>query len=231
LGRLSLSVTIYRVDSDPGPGNIAPKELLMGYDALLLSAIIVTMTDQPADHTIKGMVVPDQPIDHAGQEPTDQPPDAPLWTLEEAATALEITVNAVRQRLKRGTLTGIKTNNGWLVDMVATNQRPATDRPSGRPTNHATTQATDQPTIDLAPLVSHIAALEDQVQRLTEASTMWQIRARQAEEQLKQLMAGNVVSDNAPQSNTVDAERPQLLQESDPGPTGVLAWWKRLWGD
>ena len=60
---------------------------------------------------------------------------------------------------------------------------------------------------------------------------MWQIRARQAEEQLKQLTVGNVVSDTEPEPNTVDAEGPQLLQASDPGPTGVLAWWRRLWGD
>jgi len=48
-------------------------------------------------------------------------------------------------------------------------------------------------------LVGHIGTLEDQVQRLTEASTMWQIRARQAEEQLKQLTVGNVVSDTEPE--------------------------------
>jgi len=72
-------------------------------------------------------------------------------------------------------------------------------------------------------LVDHIATLEDQVQRLAESNTMWQIRARQAEEQLKQLMAGNAAPENAPESNTVDAEGPQLLQESDPGPTGQFA--------
>jgi len=84
--------------------------------------------------------------------------------------------------------------------------------------------------IDLTPLVDHIATLEDQVQRLTEASPMWQIRVRQAEEQLKQLTAGTTDSDTEPEPNTVDTEGPQLLQESDPEPTGVLAWWKRLWG-
>ncbi len=131
----------------------------------------------------------DQPIEIVVD--TDQPPTMPArLSLNEVALALGITVNAVRQRIKRGTLTGIKTDGVWLVDMVATNQRPATDRPSGRPTDHSTKQATDQPTIDLAPLVSHIAGLEEQVQRLTEATTMWQIRARQAEEQLKQLTAG-----------------------------------------
>ena len=52
----------------------------------------------------------------------------------------------------------------------------------------------------------------------------------QAEEQLKQLTAGTTDSDIEPKPNTVDAEGTQLLQESDPGPTGVLAWWQRLWG-
>lgn len=37
------------------------------------------------------------------------------------------------------------------------------------------------PTVDVAPLLGHIAALEEQVQQLTEASTRWEIRAAQAE--------------------------------------------------
>jgi len=77
--------------------------------------------------------------------------------------------------------------------------------------------------------VTHIATLEEQVQRLTEASTIWQVRARQAEEQLLQLTAGELESEREPEPNTVDAEGLQLLQASDPGPTGVLAWWRRLW--
>jgi len=198
-------------------------EIPTGYDARRLSAIIFGMSDQPTDQPIEIVVDTDQPHDHAGQEPTDHP-HAPLWTLEEAATALEITVNAVRQRLKRGTLTGIKTNNGWLVDMVATNQESGTDRPSGRSTNHATKQATDQPTIDLAPLVSHIAALEDQVQRLTEASTMWQIRARQAEEKLLELAAGPVVTDTPPDTSS---DAPGSPRTNETGPTRRRSWWRR----
>ena len=77
--------------------------------------------------------------------------------------------------------------------------------------------------------MTHIATLEEQVQRLTEASTIWQVRARQAEEQLLQLTAGELESEREPEPNTVDAEGLQLLQASDPGPTGVLAWWRRLW--
>ena len=59
---------------------------------------------------------------------------------------------------------------------------------------------------------------------------MWQIRARQAEEQLKQPTAGTTDSDIEPKPNTVDAEGPQLLQESEPAPTRIAAWFRRLWG-
>ncbi len=181
------------------------------------------MSDQPADQPQDAVVDGDRPS-------TDQPTTPPPLTLDEAALELGITVNAVRQRIKRGTLTGIKTEAGWSVDMVATNQESGTDRPTTRPTNHTSSASDHQPTIDLAPLVSHIATLEDQVQRLTEASTMWQIRARQAEDKLLQLTAGTTDSDTEPEPNSVDAEGPQVPQESDPAPTGVLAWWKRLWG-
>jgi len=47
-----------------------------------------------------------------------------------------------------------------------------------------------QASIDIRPLVEHIATLEGKVQQLTEAATTWQIRAFHLEEQLKQLTAG-----------------------------------------
>ncbi|MGI8405294.1 MAG: hypothetical protein ACR2OE_11130 [Thermomicrobiales bacterium] len=148
------------------------------------------MSDQPTDQPREIVVDTDQPHDHGDHKPADQATSHELSTLEEAAAALDITVNAVRQRLKRGTLAGVKANTGWLVDLGATDHRPSVSRSTNRPTNHATTTTDQQPTIDLAPLVSHITGLEEQVQRLTETTTMWQIRARQAEEQLKQLTAG-----------------------------------------
>ena len=55
--------------------------------------------------------------------------------------------------------------------MVATNQESGADRPTTRPTNHTSSATDQQPTIDLAPLVDHIAGLERQVQQLTEAAT------------------------------------------------------------
>lgn len=86
------------------------------------------------------------------------------------------------------------------------------------------------PTVDLAPLADLIERQAKELADLLEAAVIWQVRARQAEEQLKQLTAGNVAPESAPEPNTVDAEGPQLLQESDPAPTGLVAWWKRLWG-
>ncbi len=177
------------------------------------------MSDQPAD----------QPPGHADQPATDQPTTPALVSLEDAALTLGITVNAVRQRIKRGTLTGIKTDAGWLVDMVATNQESGTDRPTRRPTNHTSSATDHRPTIDLTPMVDHIAVLEDQLQRLTEASTMWQIRARQAEEQLKALTAGESEPAASQDSPTIDAQTFRPLQASDEAPTGIRAWMKRLW--
>ncbi len=80
----------------------------------------------------------------------DRPTDRP-WTdhgpvsLEEAAERLGVTVNAVRQRLKRGTLNGHKTPDGWVVVW-----------PPAKPTDHGPTidaawSATDRPTSDHRP--------------------------------------------------------------------------------
>ncbi len=180
------------------------------------------MTDQPTDQANDQMVDADQPSDADDQPATDQPTTPALVSLEDAADTLGITVNAVRQRIKRGTLIGVRTETGWLVDMVATNQESGTDRPTTRPTNQSASATDHQPTIDLAPLVSHIATLEDQVQRLTEASTIWQVRARQAEEQLKALTAGNVAPENAP-------EAVELPKTNETEPQGFWARVRRFW--
>ncbi len=177
--------------------------------------MIVSMSDQPTDQANDQMVDADQPA-------TDQPTTPAMVSLDDAALTLGITVNAVRQRIKRGTLIGIKTDAGWLVDVVATNQESGTDRPTRRPSNHTAPPTDHRPTIDLTPMVDHIAMLEDQLQRLTEASTMWSIRARQAEEQLKALGSGSTPQEavGSPRSDETAA-------------TGIQAWWRRLsfWRD
>ena len=76
---------------------------------------------------------------------------------------------------------------------------------------------------DLGPLVDHIANLESQVQQLVEVSTMWQFRARQLEDQLKQLAAGEIVPQMVP-------EPPGSTETSGTGLRGLLDRVRRLWG-
>lgn len=175
------------------------------------------MTDRPPDHE---HVVADRP-------PTDQR-DQPV-PLEEAAAALGITVNAVRQRIKRGTLLGVRTAAGWSVVV----ERP-TDHPRDRPpTDHA-------PSVDLAPLAGLIERQGAEVRRLTEAATVWQLRALQAEERLQQLTAGDVPTDPpvaAQDGPGAAAEAGAGSAASSPPPAPPApprrpAWWRRLlWGD
>jgi len=174
------------------------------------------MSDQPSD---QGSHVADQEPasgDGRDQPPADHPTTPALLTLEEAAAELGITVNAVRQRIKRETLTGVKTDAGWLVDMAATHDRPTTQRPpANQATNHTTTPTDQQPTIDLAPLTDLIERQAQELQRLTETATMWQFRARQLEDQLKQLAAGEPVSQTVP-------EAPRSPRSDDTGLRGLL---------
>ncbi len=153
-----------------------------------------------------------------GRQDADRPDvtrqDATVGVVE-AAHLLGTTTDAVRARLRRGTLQGHKVEGEWRVIVPAptVGQQDATEHQQDATVDRQDTQQSGArtPTVDLAPLVSHIATLEDQVQRLTEASTIWQVRARQAEEQLKQLTAGNVAPENAPEA----VESPQT-NESEP---------------
>ncbi len=158
--------------------------------------------------------------------------DATVGVIE-VARILGVSTDAVRARLRRGTLHGEKVEGEWQVHIPA----PERDRQDATGLQQDATVATGDrqeaqqepdrtPTVDLSPLVSHIATLEEQVQRLTEASTMWQVRARQAEDQLKQLTAGPTDTQTTPENATLIPGSPRSDENA---PTGVLAWVKRLW--
>jgi hypothetical protein len=164
---------------------------------------------------------------------------APTVTVPEAARILEVSTDAVRSRLRRGTLEGGKIAGEWHVPLAALHdtrqdaqpsptgsQRDATgaqqeatvDRQAGQPDPDRT------PTVvDLAPLTQLIERQAQEVQRLTEAATMWQMRARQFEDQLKQLSAGETPP-------TTLSEAPGSPRGDDQPVHGLRAWWRRLWG-
>jgi hypothetical protein len=181
------------------------------------------MSDQPSDHD--DMVADHEPTSGDGHDhpPTDHS-TTPAWvSMEIAADTLGITVNAVRQRIKRGTLIGVKTDDVWSVDMVATNQESGTDRPTTRPTNHATIPTDQRPTIDLSPLADVIRDQNRRLEELSSSAAFWQVRALQAEDQLKQLTAGTTPP-------TTPSEAPGSPRTNDQPVHGLRAWWRRLWG-
>ncbi len=75
------------------------------------------------------------------------------------------------------------------------------------------------PTVDVAPLLAHIAALEDQVKQLTEASTRWEIRAVQAEAQLSDLV--DAEPDLAKDQPVTLATRQATFAEIPENPNGL----------
>jgi len=187
-----------------------------------------TMTDQPTDHG-------DRPVgDH---RPTTIG-HAPV-PIKAAADRLGITVNAVRQRIKRGTIEGYKTPAGWVVVL----DRPTTNRPPPSATDQPTNQrptTTDQATpVDLAPLAAVISDLTRENRQLAEAATAWQIRAMQAEERLKQLTArhdgdgggeAGCGDDGGLDGDALDVSSaaPGATETPEPRPITLVPWW-RFW--
>ena len=95
--------------------------------------------------------------------------------------------------------------------------RPTTDRP---PTNHAgVTVLRDLLAEERAALAEERAKTE----RLIESATMWQVRALQAEDRLKQLTAGGDAP-SEPQGALGRTESGQPV--SDEGES----WWRRVLG-
>lgn len=195
---------------------------------------------------------PTNPSDQGDQRPTtgeatNQPPTDPLtvpvWvSLEEAAAVLGITVNAVRQRIKRGTLTATKTVDGWRVDVLdrgPTIPTAATDQPTNHlsdqrppPTNHGdhrgrTDRPADHPSVDRAPLAQVIERRTAENARLTEAATFWQLRATQAETQLKQLTAGD--DERVTESAMPPPEPMPSFGPSEPAPQAAPSEPPSLW--
>lgn len=169
------------------------------------------------------------------QQATDGTRQDATVTVQEAARRLEVSTDAVRSRLRRGTLKGHKQGDEWRVHLPASTrasvgrqdtdgaQQDATGNRQDATVDSNRTRQDVPSAVDVTPLVDHIAQLEEKVERLTEASTMWQIRARQAEERLMQLTAGETEPDAptmAPGSSESDA----------PAPPGIRTWLRRLWG-
>jgi len=166
-----------------------------------------------------------------GTEPEPAAPDAALvrYSVPEAARAIGISERAVRKRIDAGTIQAERVGRAWSVVLpavpgTAVRAVPAAPvivvaEPTGPEVPLVAAQAAVPGGTDLAPLVDHIADLERRVERLTESSTVWQVRALQAEERLKQLTAGDVAPQDAAEATPV----------SDPTPVASPMPWWRFW--
>jgi len=156
---------------------------------------------------------------------------APTVTVIEAARMLGVSVDAVRSRLRRGTLEGEKIEGEWhvrLPDRQDADRAPAEptgtqqDATGNRPERQQDTFRT--PTVvDLSTLAELIERQGKELADLREAAAVWQIRARQAEERLLELSAGETTT-------TTSSEAPRSSRSDDQPLQGLRAWWRRLWG-
>lgn len=135
------------------------------------------------------------------------PPDTPRHVpVHDAARLIGISENAVRARLRRGTLAGVKHGTSWYVLI----------RDIDIPLEHTAVH------VDLAPLAELIERQGRELAEMREAAAVWQIRARQAEERLLELTAG----ETAPETRL---ERPGSTETSESVLQGLRTWLRRLW--
>lgn len=149
--------------------------------------------------------------------------------LVDAATILGLSTEATRKRIQRGTLAGLKIDGAWFVERSSLpnslDMRPAVSvgRPdAGNQTagRHLDSAGPDIRTpvetssVDLTPLVDMIARLHSENRQLTEAATIWQMRARQADDKLAALDTGPVAA-SAPEYVDVSESTPDAPQRDD----------------
>ncbi|MDP9356559.1 MAG: helix-turn-helix domain-containing protein [Chloroflexota bacterium] len=170
----------------------------------------------------------------------------------EAATALGLSERTVRRAIQRGELVATKHAGSFQITPAAlddyrrghTGQRTpnaaaapdrtptpaaAPDRSSPRAAAQDAGQAgTDAVAVLRDLLAEERAALAEErakVERLVEATTIWQLRAMQAEERLQALTAGNDTPTDAPHA----APEPQGEAQATETTPDVSAPWWRFW--
>ncbi len=174
--------------------------------------------------------------DHSLGQATDQ---ATAHTITDAARLLGVSENAVRKRIRRGTLPAQKQGDRWLVALpgqvadhpsATTDQAAPTSGLAGGQVAPTTGQASDLAAA-ITPLADLIERLTMENRELAEAATTWQMRAGILEQQLKQLTAGDDTLTDAPHA----AREPQhgahpVETAPDASPSWWASWWRRLTG-
>ncbi|MDP9370704.1 MAG: helix-turn-helix domain-containing protein [Chloroflexota bacterium] len=172
----------------------------------------------------------DHPLGQAADQATDQ---ATTHTITDAARLLGVSENAVRKRIRRGTLPAHKQGDRWLVALpgqvadhpsATTDQAAPTSGLAGGQVAPTTGQASDLAAA-ITPLADLIERLTMENRELAEAATTWQMRAGILEQQLKQLTAGGDTPTDAPVAAPF---APGEAQPANAASDTAPPWW-RFW--
>jgi len=169
---------------------------------------------------------------YTADTPPDTPRDISRLTVPEAARAMGISPEAVRNRLSRGTLDSIKENGTVYVLLEADMARSTTDTPNDRPRSTADISG-DKPEAHAAALV---AAKDETINVLRS-----QLEAeREANRENRRIIAGLVqrvpeleASRNGHETATAEPDR----EEHRPATEGAQevaerrSWWRKLFGE
>ena len=182
------------------------------------------------------MVMP-EPVPLPGTAPLRTPPGTARYSVPEAARALGISERAVRKRITAGSIPAEKEGHAWAVFLPPEAGAVPDAEPEPRAAPGAVltepeggTEAAPGAVPDLAPLVALVERQGDEIVRLTEAATIWQLRARQAEEKLLALEAHVATADtdqDAPTAAPAPLESPPPPEKSI---GGLRGWLRRLLG-
>ena len=167
---------------------------------------------------------------YTADTPPDTPADISRFTVPEAARALGISPEAVRNRLSRGTLDSIKENGTVYVLLENDMARSTTDTPNDRPRSTAGTPG-DTPDAHVA-----LVAAKDETINLLRS----QLEAeREANRENRRIIAGLVqrvpeleAPRNGHETATVEPDREQHRPSTE-GPqegTGRRSWWRTWFG-
>ena len=159
---------------------------------------------------------------------TDIPPDAPLRTdvphdgipVPDAAHLLGISENAVRARLRRGTLVGVKRDTSWYVVLRDT------DVPTVTPST-----TSDVPPDAPRHIPSHTAVHDELVEELRRDKIFLQ---EQLDRALRQLEAERQRADvlqalGTGTTSDTSLEAVGSPESDDQAPSGIWAWMRRWW--
>lgn len=155
----------------------------------------------------------------------DQPTASHPLTVQEAASRLGVTVDAIRGRIKRGTLSSDRAEDGTVYVLL-----DHADQPSDQP------EASHQPADDQLELVE---VLQEQNDYLRQQLEVWQEEARRKDhiiaalaERIPAIEASQETTKEATESFVTPSESVQRGTGRDEAQSGLgrRSWWRRFFG-